>query len=270
MLKNWKTRLPFFPVWPETADLDGILVPIRDSPFPAFLRRHLLGGGYEVAERLLVGEFVKGGDQVLEIGASLGIVSSFLWRQVGGSGRVVSVEGNPNLRDGFDRQLALNGFRGEWVAAVCWPTWEESPPLETRHSGLLPQDNPLGSSVVPDSAECAETSWKTARQVCLETGLEPTVVIVDIEGTEAIWIESPPRFPEHVRVVIVEFHPTLVSPVTAGRSVQALIDEGFSIQGMSGTVLAFVRGTQRPPDGTRSSLTCHPPLSMPGGGAGVG
>jgi FkbM family methyltransferase len=241
MLKYWKTRLPLFPVWPETADLEGILVPIRDSPFPAFLRRHLLGGGYEVAERLLVREFVETGDQVLEIGASLGIVSSFLWRQVGEVGRVVSVEGNPNLRNGFDRQMKLNGFRGEWVGAVCWPTWEEHPPSETRQSGLLPQSNPLGSAVVPGSTAGAETSWKTARQVCLETGLEPTVVIVDIEGSETVWIESPPRLPDHVRVVIVEFHPTLVSPVTAGKSVQALIDEGFRIQGMSGTVLAFVR-----------------------------
>ena len=112
MLTHWKTRLPLFPVWPETANLEGILVPIRDSPFPPGLRRHILRGGYEMAERTLVQEFVRPGDQVLEIGASSGILSSFLWREVGESGRVVSVEGNPTLRKWFQKQQGLNGFTG--------------------------------------------------------------------------------------------------------------------------------------------------------------
>jgi FkbM family methyltransferase len=240
MLTHWKTRLPLFPVWPETANLEGILVPIRNSPFPPGLRRHILRGGYEVAERTLVQEFVRPGDQVLEIGASSGILSSFLWRQVGESGRVVSVEGNPTLRKWFQEQQGLNGFTGEWVEAVCWPTWEREPPGETRLSGLSIDENPLGSSVGSGSV-LAPTAWKTAAQVCSEARLEPTVLIVDVEGTEAIWIESPPQIPASVRVAIVEFHPTLVPPATAGGAAQALIEEGFSIRGMSGTVLAYAR-----------------------------
>jgi len=240
MFKNWKTYLPFFPVWPEAADLEGILVPIRDSPFPPRLRRHLLRGGYEVAERALVLEFVRPGDHVLEIGASSGVLSSFLWRQVGEFGRVISVEGNPTLRMGFEKQQRLNGFTGEWVEAVCWPTWDREPPEETRLSGLAIDENPLGSVVAAGSAR-ANTVWKTAGQVCLEADLKPTVLVMDIEGTEKVWIEFAPRIPGSVRVAIVEFHPDLVSPSVAGASAQALIDEGFSVRGISGTVLAFAR-----------------------------
>jgi hypothetical protein len=65
--------------------------------------------------------------------------------------------------------------------------------------------------------------------------------VVDIEGTEKVWIEFEPRIPGSVRVAIVEFHPDLVSPSVAGASAQALIDEGFSVRGISGTVLAFAR-----------------------------
>ena len=241
MLNHWKTRLPFFPIWPEMADLDGILIPIRNSPFPPFLRRHLLAGGYEVAERKLVDEFVRPDDRVLEIGASAGVLSSFLWRKVGRNGRVVSVEGNPALRKWFEAQLASNGFSGEWKEAVCWPTWDESVQEQVRQTGLMPRDNPLGSSVVEGSEPCADGAWQSAAQICNDCLIDPTVVIVDIEGMETVWVEYPPKIPRCVRILIVEFHPTLVDPRLLGRSIQALVEEGFAVCGMSGTVLAFSR-----------------------------
>lgn len=246
MLSHWKTRLPFCPVWPETANLEGIAVPIRHSPFPPRLRRHLMNGGYETAERRLIQEFVKTGDQVLEIGASAGVVTSFLWRQVGSGGRVVSVEGNPTLRPWFEAQQAANGFRSEWVEALCRPTWEPAPPPGSDETGLLLRSNPLGSSseqgAIGDGGVWVRPGWKTARQICEAAALTPTVLIADIEGTEAVWIDTPPRLPDSVRLAIVEFHPAIVGAARAGECVQALVTEGFAVCGMAETVLALRRG----------------------------
>jgi hypothetical protein len=52
--------------------------PLKQMPLDAKTKRRILRGGYETAERKLVAKFVKQGDQVLEFGGSLGVVSSIL------------------------------------------------------------------------------------------------------------------------------------------------------------------------------------------------
>ena len=64
---------------------------------------------------------------------------------------------------------------------------------------------------------------------------------MDIEGTEAVWAEYPPNFPDSIRLVIAELHPRLIGSGVAGRAVQAILDEGYIVAGLSGTVFAFQR-----------------------------
>jgi hypothetical protein len=247
MMTHWKTRLPFLAAWPKTVFLEGISVPIRESPFPSRLRRHLMNGGYETAERRLVQEFVSEGDQVLELGASAGVVTSFLWRQVGRSGRVVSVEGNSRLKPWFEAQQAINGFLGEWIETLCYPTWEARIPPEIDQVGFSLSSNPLGSAADRGSdghgGVGSKPGWQTARQICDATGLEPTVLVADIEGSEGVWAEISPGIPSSVSKAIVEFHPDLIGSVRTGQCIQALINEGFVITGMAETVLAFERSS---------------------------
>lgn len=239
------TRLPLFPLWPEYADLEGIRVPLRDSPLPPRLRRHLMRGCYETDERRLVQEFVRPGDQVIEVGASSGVVTSFLWRQVGREGRVVSVEGNASLRPFFDRVLAANDFKGDWVEAIAFPVWTREAPGGFHTRGFSPTLNPLGSRVSFESMESSPSAAgpevKTLQQIAELRGIHPTVLVADIEGTEGVWCGMPPALPESVKTVIIEIHPRIIGITAAGGTMQALIDEGFRIGGVSGEVIAFAR-----------------------------
>lgn len=241
------TRLPVFPQWPEHVDLEGIRVPIRSSPYPPRLRRHLMRGGYETDERRLVRKFIVPGDQVIEVGASSGVITSFLWRQVGSSGRVVSVEGNRLLKPFFDRVLELNGFSGEWVEAIAFPAWLPEAPVEFHSTGFSASDNPLGSKVSePGSGSNGPESSigprvMTLQQVAEKTGLQPTALVADIEGTEAIWCDTPPRLPASLKTVILEVHPQLIGVERAGATLQALVNEGFGIAAVSGLVYALTR-----------------------------
>lgn len=245
MLTHWKTRLPFFAIWPKTVSLEGVSIPIRRSPFPPGLRRHLMNGGYEVAERRLIQAFVSDGDQVLELGASSGVVTSFLWRQVGRQGRVVSVEGNSRLKPWFDAQQAINGFQGEWIEALCHPTWEATTPPEIDQMDFSLSSNPLASAAGvrnDDRVISGSTSrWQTARQICEATGLVPTVLVADIEGSEGVWAETSPCIPPSVSKAIIEFHPDLIGSLRTGQCIQALINEGFAVVGLAETVIAFER-----------------------------
>ncbi len=240
------TRLPLCPVWPEFVSLEGIRVPIRHSPFPPRLRRHLMRGGYERDERRLVQEFVQAGDEVLEVGASSGVVTSFLWRQVGRGGRVVSVEGNGALKLFFDDVLRANGFAGEWIEAIAYHIWATEVPEAFRARGFTPSHNPLGSTLssgetAPPGGSSSGPEVLTLRQIAEGTALRPTVLIADIEGTEGVWCETAPALPESVKTVILEVHPQIIGVASAGATVQALLDEGYRMAGVSGAVFALRR-----------------------------
>ncbi len=246
-LRSLLTRLPLCPVWPESVDLEGIRVPLRDSPFPPRLRRHMMRGGYETDERRLVQAFVRPGDAVIEVGASSGVVTSFLWRQVGPAGRVVSVEGNRLLKPFFDQVLRTNGFTGEWIEALAYPVWSPRAPESFDSRGFSPSHNPLGSTVAavsPESAKAVDDgpAVLTLQQIAESADLTPTVLIADIEGTEGVWCESPPGLPMSVRTVIIEIHPQIIGVSAAGATVQALVDEGFRVGAVSGAVFAMIRG----------------------------
>ena len=204
-------------------------------------------GGYETDERRLVQDFVHPGDRVLEVGASSGIISSFLWRQVGLGGRVISVEGNGQLKGFFGQVLKANGFNGEWIEAVAYPVWSADVPAAFRAKHFTLSENTLSSSVAAQSVESERTSAigpevLSLRQIAERTGCSPNVLVADVEGAEAVWCDTSPLLPGTIRTVIVEIHPRLIGMSAAGSAVQALVDEGFQVSGISGACFAMTRG----------------------------
>jgi FkbM family methyltransferase len=243
-LARLRSHLPLPAAWPERVDLDGIAVPIRRSPLAAAARRQVMKGYYETAERDLVAQFVGAGDHVLELGASVGVLTCFLARRAGAGGRVVSVEANAALRSAFEAQLASNALAAEFVPALCCPVWESAVPASVAALAFQPAPDSLAGRARPAApAGQPAASWTTAGAICQARALRPSAVVVDVEGAEGVWAELPPRLPESVTTVIAEFHPAILGARGAGAAVQAIIDEGFRIAALRGTVLAF----RRPP-----------------------
>ncbi len=241
-----KTRLPFFAVWPEFASLEGVRVPIKNSPLDPRSRRRLLRGSYEPAERDLLSKFVEPGDQILELGASIGIVSSFLRRTAGPPGKLVSVEADARLKPAFDAQLAANGLKAEWVNALACPIWAERVPPDVAAQSFASSDRTLSGRASSASTDDAHSPpWMTASEICRMTSLQPTAVMIDIEGSEAVWARRAPKFPPTVRLVLVEFHARLTGSDVSGKAAQAVIDEGFQIAGLRDEVVAFRRSSRR-------------------------
>lgn len=198
-------------------------------------------GLYETAERELVQAFIRPGDQILEIGASIGIVTCFLAHRAGDNATIVSVEPDASLRPYFERQLRLNGIRAELLHALCCPLWNQSIPqgLASRH--FVPdRDNLCGGVAASDEAQMS-VRWITAESACSETGLQPSALVVDVEGTESVWTDHPPNFPESLSTVILEVHPHLIGIKLAGKVVQAVVGEGFQVAGIRNNVFAFQR-----------------------------
>ncbi len=236
-LRDLPTRIG---LWPEFALLDGIKVPIRGSFLAPKMRRHLMRGGYERAERKLLAELVKEGDVVIELGASLGIVTTLLGKKTGGEGAVVAVEANKQLAPHFRKQLAVNGIDANLIHALACPIWEGAIPEKVRSQGFSLKPSSLSGRAEGPGGD--DVPWMTLKEIAEKAGVgSPSVIVIDVEGSEDIWCDQPPCFPQSVRTVIVEIHPHIIGEIKAGESVQALIREGFQVAAISGTVFGLVR-----------------------------
>jgi FkbM family methyltransferase len=236
--------MTLFNRFPERFEVDGVLLPLRQMPLDRRSKRRILRGGYETAERKLVGHFVQEGDQVLEFGASLGVVSSILAKRVGVRGRVIALEPDERLRPAFDFQMEVNQLQVKCICALGCPIWSKCVPAEWKAKSFTNQGHSLSGRAESSSGSrrTGDSHWKTAFEICRDEGFEPNVLIVDIEGAETVWCEHAPEFPAHVDRLIVEFHPEINGERMAAQAVQAVINEGFKIVGFSRTVLAFQRG----------------------------
>jgi FkbM family methyltransferase len=227
-------------IWPEFATLDGVKVPIRGSLLSPRMRRHLMRGGYERAERKLLSRLIQPGDSVIELGASMGIVSSLLAKKVGLSGEVVAVEPNHLLHPHFERQLAVNGVQATLVRVLGCPLWDGPVPEEVSRQKFAAVENSLSGRAA--GAEGDAVPWLTLKEIAARAKIAaPTAIVIDVEGGEQVWCDHAPGFPESVRKIIVEIHPHLIGEVESGGCVQALVREGFSIAAISGSVFGLVR-----------------------------
>ena len=236
-LRDLPTRIG---LWPEFAELEGVKVPIRGSFLAPKMRRHLMRGGYERAERKLLAKLVKEGDLVIELGASLGIVTTLLRKKTGAGGDVVAVEANKQLARHFQKQLAVNGVDARLIHALACPIWEGGVPEKIRSQGFSSMPSSLSGRAEGPGGD--DVPWMTLKEIAEEAGLgSPSVLMIDVEGSEDIWCEHAPGFPDSVRTIIVEVHPHLIGEDKAARCVQALVNEGFALAAISGTVFGLVR-----------------------------
>lgn len=225
----------------STARIDGLRFDLRGLPIPAKKKRHLRRGDYELPERILISQFIRPGMHVLELGASLGIISTFIARQVGPSGRLLSVEADASLRPFWDRNLANNQLTGACVTALASPTWGAEVPATLSRKNFQPCDDKLSGRAQSAVGGGLHVPWKTARAVCDENNFVPTAFVVDIEGSEIVWTEGPIGLPAPITTLVVEFHPQYTGPDVAAQCAQAVLDDGFRLAGYQNHVLAFTR-----------------------------
>lgn len=225
----------------KTANVDGLRFRLSGLPIPEKKKRHLRRGDYELAERILISKLVLPGMRVLELGASLGIISTFIARQIGDSGVLLSVEADKSLLPFWENNLQANGLNGRCANALVCPTWGGEVPDHLSSTQFQPCDDKLSGRARTSVDGGVTVPWKTAGMLCEEHAFEPTALVVDIEGTESVWTEADPGFPDSVRLIIAEFHPQYSGPELAARSAQAVIDQGFRLCGYQNHVLAFSR-----------------------------
>jgi len=195
--KCWDLTGPIADAVGPTAEFEGLKVYV-DPRFGRIVQQDLLVGGYENAELQILKIQLSAADVVMEIGAGLGVISSFCAQRIG-SDRVFTYEANPAMERHIRRTHRLNGVAptlemcliGEhagtapfWVGSLFWGS-------STRKRG-----NGRWVSV-PVKAFNAEVQR-----------LHPSFLLIDIEGGESDLCRYA-TFHE-VRKVMLEVHQDLI------------------------------------------------------------
>jgi len=218
------------------AHVSGIVLPIDRSVLSPHMELTLAAGRYERRERALSARIVRPGDVVLELGAGLGFLSSYL-RKFTGAGKIVCVEANPNLIPYINRVHAVNAIdRIELLNGVVLPRPDgaASIPFYCRRDFWA-------SSLDPSSPFESVVSVGALSFPDILDRYRPDVLVMDIEGGEVELLTTPSA--GSIRAAVIETHPGHYGP-DGLRAIEANFARlGFveDAAGMDRDVRTFVR-----------------------------
>lgn len=220
--------------WPETVDVDGVPIRLRNTPYSFSTRKLIRDGQYELPERTLVKKAITPGMQVIEFGGSIGIVTSVVAKCAGPTGRVISVEASPDL-SAYSRPWLERGGTIKVLTGYAFPVWEV--PKGLHVDNFSGSHVSLGGRVSFNVANGTGTDQAAANQaasgatavaqapgatpaaspdsprnwdlstICREFEVAPDALVMDIEAAERIVLDQPPNYPASLKSIIAEFHP---------------------------------------------------------------
>jgi FkbM family methyltransferase len=182
------------------------------------VERALSKGGYEREELRLIGAVLSPIDTVLEVGAGLGLVSTYCAKRIG-SKRVFACEADPDLEPCIRDTYRLNGVE---------PTLEMCAVGPKSGRVTLYRDKHLVSSAVVRrrvGARPVEVPGKALNY--LVEKVQPTLLVVDAEGAERELFDGA-RLPTVTRIVL-ELHDRVIGPAGTDRVRATLSELGFQV-----------------------------------------
>ena len=180
------------------------------------VERALSRGGYEREELRLIGEVLLPDDIVLEVGAGLGLVSTYCAKRVGSS-QVFAYEADPELEPCIRETYELNGVQ---------PTLEMCAVSGQAGRVTLFRDKHFVSSSVVRrrvGAKPIEVPGKALNYIVEK--VHPTVLIIDAEGAEREMFDGAQL--EGVDRIILELHDRVIGPLGTDRVRASLAAIGF-------------------------------------------
>ena len=161
----------------------------------------LFWGTYESAEIRFVRQFIDGALDVVELGSSLGGVSSEIGRRLRSERRLVCVEANPDLIDLLRRNLAANVPHLQPLVLHGAISHGARPEVDFAIG-----DSNLSSHLGTAGARTQRVPALTLGSVVAHARLGDFALVSDIEGAEASLFEHEAAVLQRCRLLIIELH----------------------------------------------------------------
>lgn len=218
--------------WPISVNIAGAIIPIRNEPFSFGTKWILKKNEYEGAEIELVKQVLKGGEQVLEMGTSIGVLTRVMSNLVGLSGKIISIECNDTLYKSCLRWKA-NYPNIHFVRGYGFPVY--TVPDNLSIDGYSDDLGSLGTQI--DFSVKSGIVQKNDLIIDIKTVEEkfkfkPSVLVIDVEGSEEVMIESAFNLPTHIKHIIIELHGGMYKEqlVTQEAIINTIKNDGFALK----------------------------------------
>lgn len=201
-------------------------------------KKLVLFGGYERHEIALLTSFVKPGDAVLDVGANIGIYTLHLSRAVGPTGRVISVEPDPDNLRLLRENIEINGCRNVTIVPCALGDIDRSAEL------FQVEDNRgyLSFADLAGTGRSISVPVRRGDEVLAEVGCKPEILKIDVEGAEPSVLGG---LGYHPRVILFEFVPSQLTaqgfdPVSF---LERLAASGYTLELLNPDTGGRTRGT---------------------------
>jgi FkbM family methyltransferase len=151
------------------------------------------------------------GEHILDVGAFLGVYAIMLARWAGPSSRVLAFEPTPGIADALGRHIVMNGLDDRIQVLRLALGASDGEAMIHQHSE--PYRNAIGVTD-PAGRETgqAHVVVSTIDAVCERHGFEPTLIRMDVQGSELAVLEGARRTIGRGRGrlrIVLEVHPQL-------------------------------------------------------------
>lgn len=166
-----------------------------------------LGNSYEPEVHAWLKQHVKAGDQVIDVGAQIGIHAMILARWVGRSGKIHAFEPSPEGVRTLRRHLRLNRLENQVNVVEC--ALGDSEGNAVLH---MAGSNPINTLAAPNSPDVlgmrVDVRVDRLDRYCAAKGVHPSMVKIDTEGWEYYILKGAGAMLRDERVhFVVEMHP---------------------------------------------------------------
>lgn len=179
----------------------GVLVDTSSSLVLPEVKASLFWGFYESAEIRFVQRHLPVDLDVVELGASLGVVSSHIARRLGPGRRLICVEPNAALRPLAERNVSLNA-KGIALTQVTGAVAYDAPTVRFA----VARRNI--DSQIADDLDGVEVPAVQLGRLLAEQGVGDFTLVSDIEGAEAAVLAEDGPALARCRLIIAELHAT--------------------------------------------------------------
>lgn len=212
----------------------GLPIDVRNANIPPSNKAALRFGMYESAEYRFVKSFLRPNLPVIELGSSIGAISSAIARQLARGERLTCVEANPALIPTLKSNLLRNAshLQVEVIhAAVAYDT-------DVVRFGV--SANNLTSSIPADPSESEVIVAGVTLSALLEKENQvPYQLVADIEGAEVDVLLRDVDALRGCRLMVMELHDTVRSgqAYSTGQLESLIVSAGFAIVARYGHVV---------------------------------
>ncbi len=220
-----KSVVPEF-IWPTYVLIDNTPIKVRNEPYSFGVKKILVSGDYEVSERTLIKKILKVGDHVIEFGGSIGILAAIMSDTVSEQGMIVTVEAAERLSKHSKTWLEPKG-NVKVENSIGFPVWQA--PASYQHLNFIDDGNSLGGMVDFQSTTTKKESTCDIKTLSEKYHIVPNILVIDIEGSEIVYLEQEVTLPESIQYIVIEMHPNLYGDRKEKEIIVRLVQMGYEL-----------------------------------------